>query len=254
MKKIFTKLGLSEKESSIYLALLELGPAIVTTIASKAKINRTTCYDILEQLINMGLISKVSKTHKKTYTAESPETLISYLEKKSQDLHHKAHEVKKILPELKAIYSEKGKQPRVRFYEGIKGIETVYEDTLTSHETIKAYASVANMHKALPHYFPDYYHRRANKGIFIKAILPADEEGFKRKKHDKTEARESRLVPIDRFNFSPEINIYDDKVAIMSLAEEFGIIIESKEIAEAQKKIFDLAWEAAKKHDELLSH
>lgn len=249
MEKLFEQLGLSKKESVVYLALLELGPSFVSAIASRAKINRTTCYDILENLINLGLVSKVGQTSKKTYTAEHPETLISYLEKKGNDFQNKANEVKKFLPELKMIYNEKGKRPRIRFYEGRQGIETVYEDTLTSGETIKAYASVKNMHKALPHYFPEYYQRRAQKGIFIKAILPATKEAKERKSFDKVEARESRLVPVDKFDFSPEINIYDDKVAIMSLAEEFGVIIESKEIAEAQKKIFDLAWETAGKYD-----
>ncbi|MFH1749845.1 MAG: helix-turn-helix domain-containing protein [bacterium] len=253
MEKLFMQLGLSQKEASVYLALLELGPALVTKIASRAKINRTTCYDTLEKLIELGFVSRVTKTGKKTYTAEHPETLIAYLEKKSNEFQNNAKEVKKLLPELKAIYSEKGKRPRVRFYEGRQGIETVYEDTLTSHETIKAYASVTNMHKALPHYFPEYYQRRTAKRIFIKAILPATKEGIERKKSDKIEARESKLVPVDKFNFSPEINIYNDKVAIMSLAEEFGIIIESKEIAEAQKRIFDLAWETAKKYDKLVS-
>jgi hypothetical protein len=36
----------------------------------------------------------------------------------------------------------------------------------------------------------------------------------------------------------------------MSLAEEFGVIIESKEIAEAQKKIFELAWLGCSSHGE----
>jgi len=249
MEKILEGLGLSKKESTVYLSLLELGPSLVTNIAIRAKINRTTCYDILEKLIEIGLISKVTATGKKTYTAEHPETLIAYLERRSNDFKDRAKEIGEYLPELRAIYNEKGKQPLVKFYEGIQGIETVYEDTLTSHETIRAYASVRDMHKALPNYFPDYYHRRAKKKIFINAILPATKEAIERKLFDKAEARKSRLVPIDKFNFSPEINIYDNKVAIMSLAEEFGVIIESKEIAEAQKKIFSLAWETAKQFD-----
>lgn len=249
MQKFLEKLDLSKKEASVYLALFEMGPSSVSKIAHKAKTNRTTCYDIIENLIRLGLVSKVEEASKKTYFAEHPDSLVAYLEKKSRDFKDKARQVKQVLPQLKAIYSEKGKNPIVRFYEGKKGIEAVYEDTLTSSEPIRAYASVRSMHEALPDYFPEYYRRRALKGISIRGILPATKEAIIRSSFDEEEERDSRLVPKDKFDFSPEIDIYDDKVAIMSLKEEFGVIIESKEIAEAQKKIYELAWEAAKKYD-----
>ena len=97
----------------------------------------------------------------------------------------------------------------------------------------------------LPKYFPGYYQRRAKKGVAIRAILPDTPESRERQSRDEKELRESRLVPAKAYDFSPEINIYDDKVAIISLAEKLGIIIESKEIAEAHKKIFELAWKGA---------
>ena len=57
----------------------------------------------------------------------------------------------------------------------------------------------------------------------------------------------SALVPKDSFDFSPEINIYDNKVMIASWKEKLGIIIESHEIADAMKKVFELAWAEAKR-------
>ena len=43
-------------------------------------------------------------------------------------------------------------------------------------------------------------------------------------------------MPPDRFYFSPEINIYDNKVMIAPWREKLGVIIESAEIADAMKK------------------
>ena len=245
MQNIIHELGLSAKEEAVLIALIELGAATVTRIAQKANLNRTTCYDILEKLNILGLVGYVADRKQKTFVAEPPETLVAYLERRSKQFAAKAEEVRKVLPELRAKYSERGRGPKIRFYEGKEGLETVYEDTLTSSEAIRAYASVRNMHDTLPHYFPDYYTRRTKKRIAIRAILPATPEGIERSRHDEEELRESALVDPELFNFSPEINIYDDKVAIMSLAEEFAVIIESKEIAEAQKKIFELAWRGA---------
>ncbi len=242
MQQIEQHLGLPAKESAVYVALLELGTSNVSTVASKAGLNRTTTYDILESLQMKGLVTANGDTKKKTYSAEHPTTLPGYYLRRSRQFQRSAEDIEKLLPELLSLYNEKGRRPKIRFYEGTQGLESVYEDTLTAHEPIRAYASVDNMHGALPKYFPEYYVRRTKKGIAIRAIVPATSEGLERKSHDAAEMRESVMVPVEQFNFSPEINIYDDKVAIMSLAEEFGVIIESKEIATAQKKIFELAW------------
>jgi hypothetical protein len=103
------------------------------------------------------------------------------------------------------------------------------------------------MHKTLPDYFPKYYKRRAEKGIAIKAVIPNTEMARERIKHNQEEAREVALIPPGKYYFSPEINIYDNKVMIASWREKLGIIIESAEIADALKKIFELAWAEAKR-------
>jgi sugar-specific transcriptional regulator TrmB len=82
-----------------------------------------------------------------------------------------------------------------------------------------------------------------------KVFFYEGEEGLERKSHDKEEMREMAFVPKDKYYFSPEINIYDNKVMIASWREKLGIIIESTEIADAMKKIYELSWAEAKRLD-----
>ncbi len=138
-------------------------------------------------------------------------------------------------------------RPRIRFYEGDEGLKHVYEDTLTSSEPIRAYATIDDTHRALPTYFPDYYKRRAKKGITIRGIVPKTALGMERQSFDEEERRETAFVSPDKFYFSPEINIYDNKVMIASWREKLGIVIESEEIADAMKKIYELSWAEAKR-------
>jgi len=49
-----------------------------------------------------------------------------------------------MIPELKSIHNVTGR-PKIRFYEGQEGLIEVYEDTLTSHEPIRAYAAIDEM-------------------------------------------------------------------------------------------------------------
>ncbi len=240
--------GFSEKEADVYIAILELGKGTVTEISRKAGINRTTGYDILGSLANKGLVSISGKEPKSEYAVESPKALNTYLKRVADQASEHIKKSEDIIPELTLLYSQQNK-PKIRFYEGKEGLQQVYEDTLTSTEPIRAYATVDDMHNTLPTYFPSYYKRRAEKNISIRAIVPETPTSRIRKSYDKEEKREIAFVPSGKYYFSPEINIYDNKIMIASWKEKLGIIIESKEIAEAMKKIYELAWAEAKRLD-----
>lgn len=240
------KFGLTDKEARVYLALLEIGTAIVSDVAKKAGVNRSTAYVLLESLVKRGLVGITERKNIRLYTASQPERLIHLLEdnvKKYTELVGLAHS---LLPELKSMYVGSGPKPKIQFFEGAEGIKTAYEDTLTAKETIRAYASIENMHAALPGYFPEYYKRRAKKKIHIRAIFPDTPEAKERLKHNKEEERTAYLVSADKYGFSPEINIYDNKIVFMSLIEKFALIVESEELVGALKKAFELSWEQAK--------
>ena len=246
LQKSLLSLNFTEKEANVYLALLELGQGSVSEIARKADINRTYGYNILSALAAKGLINISGKEPKQEYAAESPDKIRNMLNAEIGKNKEFLKQAEDIIPNLKSIHNVKGR-PQVRFYEGKEGLKQIYEDTLTSHETILAYASVEDVHQTLPDYFPNYYFRRADKNIKIRAIFPDSPEAEELVKSNKIQKRETALVPPDKYSFSPEINIYDNKVMIASWREQLGITIESNEIADAMKKIFELAWAEAKR-------
>lgn len=241
LKESLISLGLSEKESAVYIALLELGRSTVSKISRSADVNRATGYVILDSLVNKGLAQISGKEPKQEYTAESPDRLTVLFRKRKEEADRNAAQAESLALELKSIQKIEDR-PQVKFYEGVEGVQQVYEDTLTSKETIRAFASVEDVHSLFKNYFPKYYQRRAGKGISIRAVFPDTPESIERSKLDKEEARESILVPKEKYKFHPEINIYDNKVMVASWREKLGIIIESAEIADAMKKVFELAW------------
>ena len=248
IKKSLTYIGFSEKEVVVYLALLSLGKGTVTEISRKAGINRPTGYHVLASLSAKEMVKVSGKEPKQEYVAESPDQIEKLLQNKIEEDQKFINEARKIIPELKSIHNV-ADRPKVLFYEGKEGLEKVYEDTLTSRGEILAYASVEDIQPTLPHYFPEYYKRRAKKGIKIRAIFPESQDARDRSKLDKEEIRESLIIPSEKFGFHPEINIYNNKVMIASWREKLGIIIESAEIADAMKKIYELSWAEAKRLD-----
>jgi len=85
------KLGLNDKESKAYLALLELGEGNIGKIAKKSGIRRTTVYDVIESLLKKGLISSSRKNKRVVYLAEAPRKL-------EQDLEEKKMVLDRIMP------------------------------------------------------------------------------------------------------------------------------------------------------------
>lgn len=244
-KESLIELGFSDKEAAVYLALLEMGRGTASQIARAAGIQRTTAYNILDILVSKKLVLLSGREPKEEYAIEAPEKIVEMLKEKSKDYQTKLNKAEKIIPQLKSM-QRIGERPQIKFYEGKQGMIEVYEDTLTSTEEIRAYATLEDMYAALPGYFPDYFKRRAKKKISARAIVPATPAAIERIKHNKEEMRTAILIPEKDYRFSPEINIYDNKVMIASWREKLGIIIESSEIADAMKKIFELSWLGAK--------
>ena len=245
-KKQLTELGFSDKEASVYLALLELGPATTSEISRVAKINRTTGYDILESLVSDGLVNPLGDAKIQKYVAENPDKVIVFLENKIKQSQDKLKLAYNLIPELLSVFNEKEK-PKIKFYEGMDRVKEAFIDTLSAKTEIVAYGVGEDMFLALEEeYFQKYFKKRVEKNIKVRAICPDDPKSLEVVSKDREQLRESRPVPRDKFYFTTETNIYNDKVLIVSWKEKFAVLVESKEIADAQKKVFELAWLGAK--------
>lgn len=245
--KVLQRIGLSDKEVAVYVASLRLGAQPLAVIAQYARINRSTAYDVFEELIKKGLAHKIPKGATTYFEVLDTSNLLRYLEREKKemlrDYEKQQADVTQILPLLQSLENPQSKRPKVKFYEGEKGMREAYEQTFTSHEIIRGYANPEEMHKGLPGFFPEYYERRVTANLEVRAIMPDNEVSVERSKRDAIELRQSRLIPRDRYTFIPEMNIFDDKVLIASWQEQFAIIIESEEIADLHKNMYDLLWE-----------
>lgn len=236
--------GLSDNESRVYLASLELGPSTVLKISQQTAIKRPTTYVAIEELTKLGLMSSFLKGKKRYFSAENPERLVDLLEGQKTELSQKEKSLNVLLPELTSLFSISGKRPQVRFFEGKEGIKSIRDDIVKSkvRETYE-FTPLDKAYALFPPQAGDHREKLAKKLNRMRviytdsrgAVLPA-----------KTSKLESRFVPEADFSFSTEVTIYGDRVAMVSLSETLiGVIIESQEIADTMRSIFLLAWEGA---------
>lgn len=235
-------LGLKDHEAKVYLAALKLGQATVAQIADEANVQRTFVYDILNDLQEKGMVSAVEIHDVRHYSAIS-------IERFSDIQKQKFAAFEALVPDFKAMEKTVGDRPRVRFFEGPEGIKTALTDTLnqSSGSQILSIGTGEGFYETEQKFTYDYLKKRIRKNISVRAIAPDSEVNQQYLAEDKAQLRETVAVPPENFSFTNEINIYGNKLLILSLQGELlAVIIESESIAKTQRMIFELAWLGAK--------
>lgn len=241
-KQTLIKIGLSNNEAYIYLALLNLGPSLVSKVVEKTGINRTNIYDRIERLIDKGLVSYVIKNNRKYFCAAEPKRLLRFLEEKKEKVEEEKKLIRELLPELEKI-KPAPKNERIEVFEGKEGIKTILEDIIESRQNILTYGSEGNFSKILKFYFTHYLKKLEKSKINMKVIFNYDDT----KKPFEWKFAEIKYIPKE-YKSPTETTIYGDKVVIFILTEEpRAILIKSKATAEAYTNYFNLLWKIAKK-------
>src|SRR3989338_4885553 len=247
LKEQLEKIGLAEKEAKVFLAALELGSSAVQEIAKKADINRATTYVIIEKLMKKGLMSSVEKGKKTYFQTEDPKRLLKLLEEQEEGLKRKEEEFKKYLPELETLYNIAEEKPKVRFFEGKEGLETIKDEILkTTDKKLELFFSVDDLESVFSQEErKEYLQKRLAKKIKVEGIYTRTNGQFE----NVITGDEIRIVPKDKFPISVDLTIFNNKVAISSLKGKLiGVIIDNKEITNTLRSVFHLAWEAAEKY------
>jgi len=203
-----------------------------------------------------NLIAKSTSRGKQSYSISDPDHLIQTLEEKKRSTDDLLNKAKAYQTELKAAYSRQYKKPLVTYVDGLDGIKQLYIDSLNcqdKQEGIRSYTSIRDLAEGLGDYADKYYTERTRRGIPIRGIVPDTEPGKENKRVQDKFLRQVRLIPRDKFDFSPEIYLYDDKLSVMSLKDNFGFVLQSKEIVDALKIAWQLAWERAGEYDKQLT-
>lgn len=243
------KLGLNEKEVKVYLAALELGYAPVQNIAKKAQINRATAYFIIDGLLNRGLMTQIEKDKKTYYAAEDPKGLGVIIDKKIKDAEEVRGVFKNILPQLESIYNLSIEKPKIRYYEGMEGLQAMRSEFLqVAQKEILGFVSLDQLLKYFPAQETELTKKRIEKGIKSRVIYTR-EAGPIEGATDKEALREARYVPRNKINLATDVSIYGNRVSMVFLREKMGgVIIENHELADTMRAIFELAWEGAEKY------
>ncbi len=246
---VLKSLQFSDKEANIYLALIRTGTTLISDIAKRVKLPRSTTYNILKKMEEQGVVRHVNKANKMYYTAVMPDDLIDVMKNKQEKIGDQITLLKTYLPQLQALINPNIELPKVSFHEGIKGIQEIYLDILKKTEKGGSTKALITLEGIEPQLKDWLYHKFTPKKIkreIQSQVILSSKHIKDYTKLNKKHLRETRFIAHDRFPFHVEIDLYGkNRIAIISFADQelFGLIIESANIYKTLESVFDFMWE-----------
>jgi len=238
INQILENYGLTPKEIQIYLALLSIGEGTATEISDHSKVKRTTVYPIADKLVKRGIIGQYRVKYGTRFVAVSPKNLISRLESIK-------FELTAVLPELEAIEKKDLFKPSVKFFEGKEGYLNTVNESLNGYSFEVLYlGSAEELNNIITEkYVTDVYiPERLKRRIKFRQLVFNDNFSKILKDKDPAELRVTKFLP-NNFSFDGNMLIYKDKVAYFSSKKELTtMLIESVDIAQMEKKKFEIIW------------
>ena len=243
IKDALSDLGLNEKEARFFLINYQLGASTINDVAKTARVERSTAYLIAQNLLHKGLLIEDFKRYKKTIITVEPKTLLRMLLAKHRQVGRHEQALQENLPELQALHQTSAIRPKVRTYEGNQGLLAIWRDILAESHEILLWTNQETENRVFSEKFHSLFiTERIKKKISMRVLAINNQKGKFLIKQDEKHLRQTRLLPKDIF-FSAETYIYGNKIATLDYNRDIiGIIIESDQIVQTHREIFEMTW------------
>jgi len=242
--KALELLGLSIRESKVYEALLNSGPTTITRIIKATGIPSSKIYDVLERLIQKGLVSQIIVKGKKEFHASNPKKLFDLIKEKESL-------IKEILPNLTKLYKKTSEEVQAEIYKGKEGMKYILEDVIKEGKPLINIGASGKGEFVLPYYVYHFYDKLKEKKISFK-LLAVDTDLTKKQFLKLKKYPNIRIKYLPKtINNSMSTLVYANKVVIIPITSTLEsmpilILIKSKESADSYKEYFEWLWKLVK--------
>lgn len=240
IQQMLARSGLSEHEAAVYLAMLELGPTSILTIARQSGVKRTTVYNVIESLKAKGLVGIEERGFKQFPVAENPARLERMLDEQKNT-------IRSFFPELEALYTLRGSDSVIRYYTGVEAMRTVYDELLAELRGGDDYYGFGDptrwdlFDKA---YFKSFIERRIRINLNAKIILADSETARSYKAAEKNFREEVRILPNGTI-LDANMAIAPRKIVIHPLTHPITtIVIETGALVRMHQNLFKVVWDS----------
>jgi sugar-specific transcriptional regulator TrmB len=243
--KILEKIGLTEGEVRVYLALLELGLCSTGQIIDKSQITSSKVYIILERLEQKGLVSHVIKNNVRHFQSANPNKILDYLEEKKKEIEEDSKIVKELLPSLIEKREKFSNIQETTMYQGAKGFQTARDEfisDLNKGDCYYVFGSEDPLNEVYKNTIRKFNIDNEKKGIKTKLIYHTTNKAIR----EIFKGFKTTNVKFVNTHVPSSIAISKSKVLLMAYGKEpVQVLIQSETLAQSFAKFFEEVWKQA---------
>ncbi|MEK6867738.1 MAG: helix-turn-helix domain-containing protein [Nanoarchaeota archaeon] len=236
------ELDLSDGQIKVYSAVLEVGITTLHKIQEKTGIERRNIYDILNKLIEKGLVTYTVEKGKRTYQCSHPNKIHEEIKKKQAGLAALEQE----LPEMVSLFNLSKPEIRAEVFRGNEAMKALLTEALEYKASYWIGGNSGVESTSLRNWFGHWMQKRVEKkhvmhdlvdyGTFLQGLKPKDTQKHKKEYYKYSQLPKELKSPM-------VVIIFGNKVAqILWKKQSFAFVLESKDIKESFMKYFYYFW------------
>jgi sugar-specific transcriptional regulator TrmB len=255
-------LGLDRKESIVLSYLLSSKRELsLSDIEKLTHLPKTTVHRIISSLVKKGIASWKLGTQGKIVGIDNPTFFLDSLRSKQDEFDSSISFLEDFLQQKENI---KNLKPVVRYYEGVEGIKQLIWNTLSSETELLVYTNVMRKDVVGDKWLVKYCMEFMDRDLRDRVLCDIN---YANNSYQRFGGREKYFLPVQKFYenskervfkspimlIKGETYIYNNTFATYTLEGDnlIGCEIESKDIADTQKSIFDNLWSQTTGNDSI---
>lgn len=246
VRETLAHFGLNESDIDIYLTLTKSGELDAGSLAKKSGVSRTTAHDSIKNLQKLNLIEHRKQGRNAYYSPAHPQQLAVLIEQKKSEQALVMQNMEETIRQLSAEYNAAAGKPGIRYFEGKDGLRDVFKDIYAANkEEVIGCVDLEKMDAAFPEYLlKDLIPKRVKGKLHSRAFIADSPAARELQKKDTEQDRSSVLVDKERFPLPAEVDVYDDKIAMLSFEDGnfVGTVIQNETFAKTLESLLELAW------------
>lgn len=253
IRSYFAKLDLEPEIADLYLALCAHGPQTISELSRSSTVERTRIYRLIDQLIDSHLI-EVESHYKRGVLKAAPianlHILISRREQELQGLQDELQLIEQVLSQQASLSSP---ATRVQFYQGSEGVKQMFWNETRA----KAGSDICGiLHENMPlktdsRFFERWAGACNQKDLYFRGIVDANFQASQAAWYGEQVVQQrlthwqARSIATEDFPITHGTITYGAVVAYYNWqdSEIFGIEIYNQDIANSQRRLFELLWD-----------
>lgn len=254
LEQTLINLGLTEKETAVYLEVLKRGRAGATDVAKATKINRTTVYSVAKELVKKGFILEDLSSKTSSLVAVPPQDLKFLIQKEEKQLEQKKQAIGKMIEDLQQLTMESQYAiPKITYIQEYDLEDYLYKRSDEWHASIMKHDGI--LWGFQDHTFAEHYENWINwewriggpKNLRLRLFSNQSEIEEKNRAKEFSDRRQIKYWKQPQ-QFTGTVWVHGDYLILVQTRHKPHYLVEIYDIllAENMRRFFSGVWEEIK--------